>query len=596
VHSWRGFWVRIVGRLNTSEPGASSELTAVLRNAYSGSDAEVRSARLSVRPLSFNNQGAEPRELNVSRLLAGVAVIMLFLAAANIANLILARALRRTREIGVRLALGAGRWRLVRLLVVEAVFIGALAGAVGFTLARWGGAAIRATLLPEVAWAELPVSGRVFAWMLALTMVTGVVVGLLPALRISRLDLVDSLRSGGARTGQRDQGARVALQVVQLALCVILLFTAGLFTRSLWNVRQLDLGMEPDRVLTVSVAFPSEGAGWAAVEARRYRDLRERVHALPGVSDAALSVGLPLQAAMSVDLRVPGLDSVPQAKGGGPFIHAVSPSYFSTIGTRILRGRGFEERDVNDNDPVTVINETMASTIWPDLDPIGRCVFIGDGLVTRCSRIVGIAADANQWRLKEDAAMQYYIPLGQETNIHGTTLLVRPTGLATAFIVPLTRQLKALAPDAQFVSVARLQDRLDPEIRPWRVGAMLFGAFGGVAMVVAAIGLFSVVSYLVTQRTHEMGVRLALGARRSQVIRLVIRRALAVSLFGTAIGSALAFAAGPLVQPMLFDNPARDPWVLLGVAGVLAATAIVASVVPSWRASRINPMTALAAD
>jgi ABC-type antimicrobial peptide transport system permease subunit len=209
---------------------------------------------------------------------------------------------------------------------------------------------------------------------------------------------------------------------------------------------------------------------------------------------------------------------------------------------------------------------------------------------------VGIAADAHQWRLKEDAAMQYYVPLGQQQSIFGITLLVRPTGTAGEFIGPLTRALKSLEPGARSITVASLQDRLDPEIRPWRVGATLFGMFGGIAMVVAAIGLFSVMAYLVAQRTHELGVRLALGARRRQVVGLVVRDALGVALLGTLIGGAVAFAAAPLLQPMLFDNPARDPRLLLLLAAGLAVTALLASLVPSWRASHINPMVALNTD
>jgi len=317
-----------------------------------------------------------------------------------------------------------------------------------------------------------------------------------------------------------------------------------------------------------------------------------RVRGMPGVERAAVVVGTPFQSSNTTALRVPGIDSIPRLPGGGPFIRSVSDDYFATAGTRVLRGRAFSTADVSGAARVAVVNETMAHTLWPNADAIGRCLLID---TMPCSQVVGVVEDARRFGLREEPAMQYYIPLGQERahGFGGRRLFVRPVGSGAGLADALRAEMLRLNPGIGFVTVQSLQDSLDPQIRPWRLGATMFGLFGALAVLVAAIGLYSVISYLVTQRTHELGVRIALGAQIGDVVGLVVRHGVGLALAGIAIGSLIAFNAARWIEPLLFDTSPRNPWVFGFVALVLLMVALLASVVPAWRASRTDPIDAL---
>ena len=604
VTTWRPSTPAIVvGRLAVPRASADAQLTAMLRREYSGTDRSMRTASVSVRPISYDLQGAEPRELGVARLLAGVAVVMLLVAAANTTNLMLARAVGRRRELSVRVALGAGRWALVRLMVIETVTIALLGGLLGLVLAHWGGVIVREALLPNVAWEEMPVDGRALLWTAAATLVTGVIVGLIPALRVSGPDVASALRAG--RTGSAGAGeshgtARASLQVVQLALSLVLLFTAGLFVRSLRDIRHLDLGYDRERVLAVTISFPRADSGTTPnAEASvmtaqaRYEDLRQRFASVPGVARTSIAFSSPLSAVNISRIRVPGRDSLP-GKGSFALVTGAAPGYFETVGTRILRGRGFVAGDDFGTVPVVVVNETMARTLWPGADAIGRCVVVGGAKDDTCARVVGIAQDVHQMTLKEDALSQCYLPWGQDRRfVQGSVLLVRSQDNASTLTPALTAVVRRSAPAIRSLEIKTFEELLDPQVRPWRVGATLFGLFGAIVVAVAAIGLFSVVSYLVTQRTHELGVRIALGARRGQVVRLIMGGALRTAIVGAVAGGALSVLIGPVIEPLLFDNRARDPVLLSMVATGLLVVAVAASLWPAWRATRVDPLLAL---
>lgn len=600
--SWRSDRASIVGRLAVTKSVAEAQLTAMVRRAYVGNDRSMRTAKVNVLPVSYDMHGAEPAELGVARLLAGVTLIMLLVAAANATNLILARAIRRRRELGVRIALGAGRGRVARLMVIESVTIALLGGLLGLVIAWWGGGIIRRTLLPGVAWDAMPVDGRVLMWTAAVTLLTGVIVGLIPALRVSGGDVVAALRGGITDAGggaDAHGAARTTLQVAQLALSLVLLFAAGLFVRSLLNIRHLDLGYDRDRVLAVDASFPRPDSGATAAAARaRYEELRSRFARLPGVASASIAYGSPLSSLQVLRIRVPGLDSLPPAKGGITMVTDAAPGYFETTGTRILRGRGFEASDGFGTEPVVIVNETLARTIWPGVDPIGRCLVLAGVNDGACARVVGIAQDVHHMTLEEDSFNQSYIPWGQRAGaVQGSVLLVRASGDDAGSLVPaLTGILRESAPELRSVEIRTFEQLLDPQVRPWQVGATLFGLFGAIVVTVAAIGLFSVVSYLVTQRRHELGVRIALGARRRHVLSLVMGSGLRTAIAGTAVGSVVSIAIAPFLQPLLFDNRARDPWLLAMVAGGLLVVAAAASLWPSWRATRVEPLVALRAE
>ena len=606
TRTWNARWLEIIGRLKpgvTTEQ-ASADATLAFRHAYDGGSKTDSAARLFVAPMSFDNRGKESTEVTVSRWLVGVAVVVLCIACSNVVNLLLARAVRRRREMAVRLALGARRSRLVRLLLTESLMLAALGGFAALVVAWLAGQLIRTVLLTAVEWTSSPVDARVLGVSAAIALAVGVIVGLVPALRASRPDLTAALKTGVREGGVHGTRLRAALTVAQAALSIVLLVGAGLFVRSLANVRALDLGIQPDRVLVVDPRWPRlrGGADTAGVEMARRGDIYiralERIRRLPGVEHASVAVGLPFMSSFGQSLRVLGWDSIPQLKGGGPNVSAVTSDYFATVGTRLIRGRTFTSSDRKGSEPVAVVSETMAKTLWPARGPIGDCLFSGqDGrTVQTCARIVGIVADARHDELREEPSMHYYLPFGQETQIGGPLLLVRPSDDPSA-LVPLIRNLVSqLDPSIIYVEENMLQQEIDPQIRPWRLGANMFGLMGVLALVVAAVGLYSVMSYLVAQRTHEFGVRIALGARGWNIFALILRSSVGMAALGVAIRIGLSLWAGRFIAPLLFETSPRDPVVLGGVGAALLAVAVLAGLLPAIRAKRVDPMEALRSE
>jgi predicted permease len=599
--SWNGWWLSIVVRLKpgVSAEQADAELTAIHRRVYTGSDTTQAAATLAVRPLPFARDGTESMESRVSTWLLAVAGIVLLVSCANVVNLTLAHGIRRRREMAVRVALGARRGRLVRLVVAESMALAIAGGAASLGVAYALGTLMRAWLIPNVDWPSGPVDERVLAMSAAVSLTAGLIVGLLPAWRGSAPDLSGALKTGAREGGGRSSRARQALTLVQAALSALLLVGAGLFVVSLARVRSIDLGLQPDRVLTFTVLRSGTAAIPDAAERQRERDRRaafypmlvERLRQRPDIEAASLAIGLPFAGGFGDDIRVPGRDTVPQLKGGGPFLHAVSADYFKTVGTRIIRGRAFTADDRAGSAPVVIVNDTMARTLWPDQDAIGKCFSIGQS--PACAEIVGIAADTRQFKLREEESMSFYLPFGQEQGISGTQLLVRPRGDAHGVLAAVRQEIVALDPTIVFVNAVVLQDRVEPHVRPWQLGATMFSLMGVLALVVAAVGLYSVMSYVVTHRTHEIGVRMALGARPADVVRLVARGGLALAAGGIVLGFGLALMAARLIEPLLFETSPRNPAVFAVVAVTLVAMAALATVVPAARARRVNPVDAM---
>jgi predicted permease len=393
------------------------------------------------------------------------------------------------------------------------------------------------------------------------------------------------------------------LLVVQAALSVALLAAAGLFVRSLQRVRDVDLGIQPERVMVATVSWPAPTVNVTTsavaqqkllrriIQAAQWRDLRDRIAALPQVETASLTVGSPFGFNFGVGLKIPGRNSLPQV-GAGTFISAVGRDYFATVGTRLVRGRLFSANEGAATERVVIVNETMARTLWPREEPLGKCLVVGD-TETKCSTVVGVVRDAHLFSIREEPSMQYYLPLGQESGFGGTVLMVRPKLGASFGPEGLRHAIGGLVPNAQLIRVEGLQTRIDPQIRPWKLGAALFGLFGALAVLVAAIGLYSVITYLVAQRTHEFGVRTALGARSSDLLVQVLGEGVRVTVPGIAIGLIIALAAGKWIAPLLFDVSPRDPLVFGVVAVLLLAVAAVASLAPAAKAAGVDPVTAL---
>jgi predicted permease len=619
--SWDTQFLRIIARRSagTSSARLNEEATAAHRAAYPGKDVALRGARIHGEPLRVNSTAKESAEVAISRWLVGVSVIVLLIACANVANLLLVRVLRRRREIAVRVVLGVTRARLARLMLTESLILAGLSTLAGLAVAYWSGQFMRVLLLPDVEWTTPPIDRRVLLLSMLAALLTGLLIGLLPVLQATRTQLSSALKAGAREGGGRRAHSRHLLTALQAALSVVLLVGAGLFVKSLWKVHKLDLGIEPERVVVIALRHTAIGALTQDEQTReRARRMEimdravERLRRMNGVTRVSSVVGTPFQNAFSIGLRVPsakgGARSVntnervftplPELPGGGPYIAAVQADYFETVGTQLLRGRSFTQSDRAGSERVAIINHTMARTLWPDEDPLGHCLQIGEEQPAPCSRIVGVVEDARRSGLNDPPAMQYYIPLGQEAGLGfgGRHLLIRPSVDASELYKPIRAELQRLDPSILFVDVRTMQQSLDPQVRPWRLGATMFAAFGGLALLIAAIGVYSVIAYLVAQRLHEFGVRLALGAGTRHIRQLILTQGALLVFGGGAIGMVIALFAGRYVQDLLFNTSARDTTVFIVVAAMLVIVTILATAIPARRAGAVNPASALRSE
>jgi predicted permease len=368
---------------------------------------------------------------------------------------------------------------------------------------------------------------------------------------------------------------------------MVLIVGAGLFARSLRNVEGQDFGFDPTH--TILVTMDLRAAGYPPVQINAvYLQLLSRLEALPAIEAAAATVAHPLGWSMGWSVKVPGRDSIPQLKTGGPYSQQVTPRYFAAIGTPV-RGRGFTASDRPWE--VAVVNETMARLLWPGENAIGKCFYAGDAPV--CTQVIGVVADARRFNAVEDATMQFYVPLARDSTQFITALLVRPHGHAEDWIGAVRAAIQQTAPNLPYAQVTPLADLLAPSIRPWRLGSTMFGGFALLALVLSAVGLYGVFAYTVTQRTHEMGVRVALGAQRWDVQRLMVSQAVRIAAMGAAVGAAAALLGGRVLSSLLFGISPRDPLVLFVAVIVPIVVAAVASYVPARRASRVDPVVAL---
>ncbi len=532
-----------------------------------------------------------PNRSTVTRVagwVSGVSVVVLLVACANVANLMLARSVRRRREIALRLALGVGRGRLIVQLLTESLLLAGCGGLAGLLLAQWGGAVLRALFLPLGAPGGALADARTLGFALLAAALAGTLTGMAPILQARRTDLVESLKSGARDGGYRRSRTRTALLLLQAALSVVLLVGAGLFVRSLLNVEALRLGYDVDPVLYV---YPNErGAKLSEPEqVALRRRLLEEARATPGVVQAALGLTVPFWDTWTENLFVAGIDSVDRL--GSFTIQAGSPEFFATVGTRILRGRGFTAKDRKGAPPVVVVSEAMGRALWPGREPLGQCMRMRSDTLP-CITVVGVAEDIKQNQITDDSGLNYYLPI-EQFHPEAAVVFTRMRGDAEAQKEAVRRQLQPLMPGDAYITVNSMHEIVDPGIKSWRLGATMFLALGGLALLLAAIGLYSVIGYDVAQRTHELGVRIALGARLGDVVRLVVGDGLRVALVGMALGGLVALWAGRWIAPLLFAQSPRDPLVFGAVAGALLAVALVASAIPALRATRVNPNEAL---
>jgi predicted permease len=606
AESWNSEWLTIVGRLATgaTPEQAAAQATTAYRAAYDGTMAVMREGTFGTAPLRYDRNGREPMEAAVARWLAAVAGIVLVIACANVVNLVLARTLSRRRDVAVRRALGAGGRHVLRLLLAEGLLLGAAGTAAGLGLAAGAGTAIRSLLLPNVSWTTASVDGRTFLVSSVLALLVGIGVGLGAALIGGRTDVASVLKDAAGGSGRRTGRLRAALTVTQAALAVVLLAAAALFVRSLWNVRTLDMGMDAEGTLVITLRRASvanlPGAEERQQELQRRNDFfleaMDRLRELPGVRHAAVSKGLPFRWGFVQPLRVDGRDSIPRGSTMGPDINAVTDDYFATLATPLVRGRTFTAADRAGSEPVSIVNAAMARTLWPGRDAIGECLYIGRPTESAaCASVVGVVADAWRFSLRGEPGLAYYVPFGQESGMlgNGTFLLARLDERAPTPLPAIREALSALDGSVTYVDVRTLQDAIDPQVRSWRLGAAMFGAMGALALLMATFGLYSVVSFLVAERTPELGVRIALGARAVHVLSIVLRGSVGAAAAGVVVGLALTLVAGRWVEPLLFDVSYGDPGILAGVAATMLSVAGLAGLAPAVRATRIDPIRSL---
>ena len=602
LRSRQGYWLHIIARVRDglASEQASAMATAALRAGAirdGESPTEIATLSPSVHLTSVlpRESWAGTTEASVAVLLGAVSLLVLIITCANVANLQLARAIARQREVAVRIALGIDRSRLIRQLVCETVLLALAAGVAAIVVVVWGGGLVRRALFTSDLAAATPVDLRLIGYTALAAVLAGIVSGLLPALQASRPVVSDALREGARAGGPLRSRTRTVLLVTQAALTVVFLVGAVLFVRSLRRVQALPLGLEPSRVLAVKARTSGMRMSDADVDAL-YARLLDAARVAPGVESAAIASGLPFSTIWAEEVKVPGRDSVPLTRAGGPYVNSVSSDFFRTMGIRVLRGRGFTGADRSSSSRVVVVNKTLADLWWPDEEAIGHCMKVG-GDTMPCAQIVGVVENIRRFRLIEDPAVQFFVPREQgPPRSHTGVLVVRPRGDARQAIESLRGALQARVPDAPFIDITALDELVNPQMRVWQLGATAFSVFGLLAVVVAALGLYSVLAYDVSRRFRELGIRIALGAEGSDIRRMVVGRAVRVAVVGALIGFAIAIAAGPTVGPLLFQTSSRDPSAFLAAAAVLFTVAVLAAIVPMRRASRVDPIVALRAD
>ncbi|HEY3137526.1 MAG TPA: ABC transporter permease [Blastocatellia bacterium] len=536
-------------------------------------------------------------------ILLGAVGCVLLIACANVANLLLARGSDRQKEIAVRTALGAGRTRIVRQLLTEAIVLAALGGGFGLLLA-FIGIRLLVTGVPEditgflVGWKDIGINTQVLGFTFGVSMLTGVVFGLVPALHASKPDLNESLKEGGrgGAEGSHRNRIRATLVVFEVAIALVLLISAGLLIRSFLRLQQVSPGFNPSNVLTMQLSLPRSKYAEKPQIAAFFEQVVERVQSLPGVANAAVGNNLPMSnnnwnSSFAVEgLQVPPGEPSPH---GDP--HMISPDYFSAMGIPLFRGRFFSESDSKDSLPVAIVDQTLADEYWPDQDPIGKRIaafFEGTRGQPHWRQVVGVVGHVKQYGLDGKTKVQYYFPQTQSPQ-RDMYLIVRSASSQAGFVAAIRGAIDSIDRDQPIYRVMSMDKIVSDSALQKRFSMFLLGIFAAVALLLAAVGIYGVMSYSVTQRTHEIGIRMALGAEPKDVVALVVRQGMIMTLIGVGVGLAGAFAATRVMSSLLFGVSAHDPLTFAGISLLLGAVAFMASFVPARRATRVDPMIAL---
>jgi len=599
-------FLRVFARLKSDATVAQAQaemdaITTRLAEQYPDSNMGLRAV---VAPLHERITGQYRSTLLV---LLGAVGFVLLIACTNVANLLLARASARGREIAVRLALGATRLRLVRQLLTESVMLAFAGGLAGLALAYWSVRALVAGLPADALPRQqgIGVDAGVFAFTLLLCLMTGIVFGLAPAIQASKTDLNESLKAGGKNSAgdSRGRALRSSLVVAELALALMLLAGAGLMTRSFIRLQSINPGFDPQNLLTMTISVSGTGHSPSERRAEFFRQALERVETLPGVRSASFINHLPLGGdRWGTFFTVEGRSAPPPGQTPGTAFRVSYPNYLETMRIPLLAGRDFNERDTLDAPGVIIINESIAREFFPGEDPLGKQVKLGDW-ESQASwlTVVGVVGEVKQEEWAEEGRNEIYIPylqaraylIGPQPHQQYLTLVVRTDSDPTSLAASIRREVWAIEPNAPISSVATMGEVISNEVWQPRLSMSLLGGFAVVALMLAAIGIYGVMSYSVTRRTQEIGVRMALGADSSDILKLVVRQGMTLAIAGLGIGLAASLALSRLLAGLLYQISPTDPATFAVVAMALALVAFISCYLPARRAAKVDPQVAL---
>ncbi|HYP29038.1 MAG TPA: ABC transporter permease [Blastocatellia bacterium] len=531
-------------------------------------------------------------------ILMGAVGFVLLIACANVANLLLARAAVRQKETAIRTALGAGRARLVRQFLTESVLLSGLGGVLGLVISIVGVKVLVSFVPDSISQAkEVTLDAKVLLFTFGISMLTGVIFGLIPALQASRPNLNETLKEGGrdSSAGASGSRARNILVVSEIGLALVLLIGAGLMINSFLKLLSVDPGFRTDSMLTAKIILPDSKYPGRIERAAFFRQLLERVGSLPGVEAAGLTTSLPLTSkGNSLGIAVEGRPEPPPDEVPIIVTRVINPDYFRTMSIPLLQGRIFSEQDSENAPFVVIIDEAMARKLWPDEDPIGRRIKMGGYNSTSPWRsVVGVVKEVRQFELDAAPRPQMYVPFPQTGVFAPQDLVLRTSGDPLSMVSAVRSEVWAIDKDQPISTVRTMEDIMAASVAKQRFNMLLLGIFAVVALVLAAVGIYGVMSYLVTQRTREIGLRMALGAQRSDVLKLVVGQGFKLVAIGVALGLFASFALTRYMSSLLFGVSTTDPVTFVVISVTLIAIALLASYIPARRATQIDPMRAL---
>jgi putative ABC transport system permease protein len=594
ARGYRGW--RVIGRLRSEATLAQAQAELDVIGANLAAQFPGENENMGLRAVSLLESLVGNLRTTLLLILGAVGVVLL-IACANVANLLLERAVTRQREITVRLALGASRWRITRQHLTESLMLSFAGSVVGVLFAIWGTDLI-VSLSPEgiARIAETRLDLNVLAFTAAISVLTGILFGLAPALAVSSTRLAEALKEGGrsAAGGLRTNRTRGFVVVAEIAMAVVLLVAAGLLIQSLVRLQQVPLGFEPRNVLTMSVAISSDGSDGPARIADFYRQVTERVKTVPGVIDASVVSQLPLSGSGAITgLQIEGR-SEDRSDDGMGLLHSVGPDYFRLMGIPVLKGREITVRDDAKSTPVLIINETLARRFFPGEDPLGKRIMPSFSMngphVMR--EIVGVVGDVKHKGPQAEAVPEFYFAQSQMP-MPGLTLVLRTTGDPRSIVGAVRSEIQSIDKNAPVYLVRTAEEYFARSVQYPRFNMLLLSAFAGVALILTIIGLYGVISCSVSQATHEIGIHVALGAQTSDVLKMVIGQGMVLTLTGVAIGLAAAFGLTRLMSGLLFGIRANDPVTFVEVSLLIVVVAIAACLIPARRAAKVDPLVAL---